>query len=256
MNKAVAIKRRKLNRPLRAALAAGALVKGQSYFDFGSGRGDDVRLLRRRGFTAHGWDPHHAPDERKRAADVVGMVYVANILPTARERAAALREAAGLARRTLLVAVRADKANGTPYSDGVRTTADTFQANFDRAEFKKWIRRTVCRDVQELEPGVYVVDMSTSATIKPNKRRRVSKAVRAYYAGDRSHVPRGHFLASGRRYPYRTREGRIDCNLLSGSIKRARINAARDVPGAKAALKKGLNIFRRVCAKFVDGATQ
>jgi DNA phosphorothioation-associated putative methyltransferase len=232
------------------------LVKGQSYFDYGQGRGDDVRLLRRRGFRAHGWDPHHAPDQRKRSADVVGFVYVANILPQTRERAAALREAASLARHSLLVAVRADKADGAPYRDGVHTSADTFQANFDLDEFKAWLRRTLAADVRQLEPGVYVVDMTRQRPVKPNRSRKVSQACRLYYAGDRKAIDRGHFLASGRRYPYRNREGRIDCNLLSGSIKRARINSARDAPGAAAALKKGLRLFARVCAKYVDGASQ
>ena len=258
MNKAVAITRRSLSRPVRAALAAGVLVKGHSYFDFGQGRGDDVRLLRRRGFKAYGWDPYHAPNQRKRAADVVGLVYVANILPTGRERAAAIREASSLARRALLVAVRTDKAPGTPCRDGVRTSADTFQANFDPDEFKGWLRCVVGgRDVRELEPGVYVVNMVGQAPpIKPNKRRKVSQACREFYAGDRSNIPKRYFLGKDRQYPYRAPNGRVDCNLLSGAIKRARINKTRGVKGAADALEKGLRYFKRTCAKFVDGATQ
>jgi DNA phosphorothioation-associated putative methyltransferase len=256
MNTAVAIKRRQLSRPVRAALSSGVLVRGLSYFDYGSGRGDDVRLLRRRGFKAHGWDPHHAADQQKRAADVVGLVYVANILPTPRARAAALREAAGLARRSLLVAVRADKAEGVPFRDGVRTSAGTFQANFDREDFAAFLRRTLCRDVRELEPGVWVVDMTGENPIKPNKTRRVSQACRRYYAGDRSKIPLSHFAERDRDYPYRAPDGRIDCNLVSAGIKRARMNAARGVPGSRRTLKKLQRIFKRVCSKYVDGATQ
>ena len=157
----VAISRRRLSRPLRAAIEAGLVPKSATYFDYGCGRGDDVRILRacRHQRRAYGWDPNHAPSSRKRKSDVVGLVYVLNVLPSSRARAAALRAAAGLARRTLIVAVRTDTAPGTPYKGGVRTQAGTYQRNYQAGELARLITRTLGKTPRRLEPGVYAVDM-------------------------------------------------------------------------------------------------
>jgi DNA phosphorothioation-associated putative methyltransferase len=159
VNEAIAISRAKLSRPVQAAIADGVLTRSRTYFDYGEGRGDDVKLLRRRRYKAHGWDPHHSPDKRKRRADVVGLVFVLNIIPSARRRNAALRGAAGLARRSLLVAVREDQATGRPFRDGVVTSAKTFQRNYRPGDVPRLIRRVLGRPARRLAPGVFVVDM-------------------------------------------------------------------------------------------------
>ena len=53
--------RTSLSRPVSLALADGVLRVGLSMFDYGCGRGSDVRLLSALGYVADGWDPAFAP---------------------------------------------------------------------------------------------------------------------------------------------------------------------------------------------------
>jgi DNA phosphorothioation-associated putative methyltransferase len=177
----VAIKRRKLSRPAALAVDAKMIHRGGSFFDFGQGRGDDVRMLRRRGVLASGWDPHFAPDNPKRRADTVGLFYVLNVIPSQAERRRVLREAAELAKRWLVVAVRIDQANGTPARDGVRTSTDTFQRNFTADELVDFVRQTLGREPSQLAPGVVAINMrkETKSMPKPKRTTLTQRAVRA-----------------------------------------------------------------------------
>src|SRR4051794_34141080 len=53
-----AIGRRDLSMPARLALQDGLIDQARTYFDYGSGRGQDVRRLQSLGYSAVGWDPH------------------------------------------------------------------------------------------------------------------------------------------------------------------------------------------------------
>ena len=66
--------RSRLSRPLATALSDQLLSPTQRIFDYGSGRGDDVRHLRAAGFVADGWDPVHRPGTDRAAADVVPII--------------------------------------------------------------------------------------------------------------------------------------------------------------------------------------
>lgn len=94
--------------------------------------------------------------------------------------------------------------------------------------------------------------------IEPNKTRKVSQAFRHCYRdlAARKKMPLSHFLEGDRDYPYRTPDGRIDCNAVSAAIKRARLNKGAGVRGSAATLKKAQRIWNRVCKKFTDGASQ
>lgn len=93
--------------------------------------------------------------------------------------------------------------------------------------------------------------------IPPNKTRRVAQCRREYYReSNRAKIPLRHFLERDRDYPYRTRDGRIDCNLVSAAIKRARLNQARGVAGSTAVLKRAKAIWNRVCRKYTADASQ
>src|SRR5687767_1393532 len=100
--------RSSLSRPMRMALDAGLLDSADTttIFDYGCGRGDDLRLLRKRGFEAHGWDPVSQPGAPLVEADVVNLGYVVNVIADPSERAGALRRAWSLARRALVVSAR------------------------------------------------------------------------------------------------------------------------------------------------------
>lgn len=99
--------------------------------------------------------------------------------------------------------------------------------------------------------------MASNKAVRPNKTRRVSQAARRFYREDkRAGIPLRYFLETDRDYPYRSADGRIDCNLVSAALKRARMNQARGVPGSAEVLRKAQAIWNRVCRKYTDDASQ
>jgi hypothetical protein len=87
--------------PIQALSQYGLIHVTVNVFDYGCGRGDDVRGLAANGIAVWGWDPHYAPEERKREADVVNLGFVINVIEDFEERATALRSAFSLARGVL-----------------------------------------------------------------------------------------------------------------------------------------------------------
>lgn len=142
-----AMRREELSRPIRLALAHELLTPRRTFFDYGCGRGDDVRRLRNAGIDADGWDPAHQPEVDRRPADVVNLGYVVNVIEDPLERAETLRQAWGLARSVLVVAARLederDDAHVAPLRDGWVTRHGTFQKFFEHDELGAWIQSTL-----------------------------------------------------------------------------------------------------------------
>ncbi len=63
-----ALNRAELSRPFRTALADNILAEGRTIFDYGCGKGGDLRRLAAMGYDCAGWDPVHAPDGATRGA--------------------------------------------------------------------------------------------------------------------------------------------------------------------------------------------
>ena len=78
----------------------------RTFFDYGCGLGDDLRLLRSSGYQGAGWDPVHRPDDKLQAAPVVNIGYVINVIEDPRERQEALRRAWELAEQLLIISAR------------------------------------------------------------------------------------------------------------------------------------------------------
>ena len=137
-----AMKRYSLSKPLTLALAHQVVSSGLSVFDYGCGQGTDVRLLEEAGVHATGWDPHFQPKAAISSADCVNLGYVLNVIENPEERAATLKRAFDLARRVLIVSVRADQAldNACEFSDGVLTKVGSFQKLFTQDEFRDYLR--------------------------------------------------------------------------------------------------------------------
>ena len=126
-----ALTRYTLSKPVKTLLEYGQLPRGSTLFDYGCGRGADIRGLRELGYQADGWDPVHAPDVERHEADVVNLGYVLNVIEDPAERLSTLAHAWALAKRLLVVSamVRGDSEtrNSVGFQDGVLTSRNTFQ---------------------------------------------------------------------------------------------------------------------------------
>ena len=134
--------RKKLSRPIRLAMKEGIITKETSVFDYGEGRGTDVKFLREQGIEANGFDPYHSPDNPKVEADVVNLGYIINIIEDVSERKDVMNEAFALARQCLLVAARSTSLpviGGQPYGDGQLTRKKTFQKPHSHSYLRRYI---------------------------------------------------------------------------------------------------------------------
>jgi DNA phosphorothioation-associated putative methyltransferase len=129
-------------------------------FDYGCGRGDDVRGLLENGLEAAGWDPYYAPDRPIHPADIVNLGFVINVIEDFDERVEALTRAYSLAERLLVVSVMLTNPHdprGQRFRDGVVTKRGTFQKYFTQAEIKVFLETTLDEEVIPVAPGVLYV---------------------------------------------------------------------------------------------------
>lgn len=188
-----AIVRGELSRPTRLALSAGVLREGETFFDYGCGKGEDVVGLRKLDFDASGWDPNHWPEETRLDADVVNLGYVVNVIEDPEERNIALREAWRHAGRALVVSARLNNearsiSRGRSHGDGFVTGHGTFQKFYSQAELRAWIDSTLEVDSIAAAPGIFVAfreEADANDYLIRNRRRRsisvkISRADRIY----------------------------------------------------------------------------
>ncbi len=156
-----AMSRSFLSRPLQQAHEDGLLRPEDAIFDYGCGRGDDIRALGGLGFNITGWDPGHAPDEPLVAAPVVNIGYVVNVIEDPVERAEALTGAWELATKVLIVSARLswdpDAKNGKPFGDGVLTKSGTFQKYYSQEDLRDWIAAVTDERPITAAPGIFYV---------------------------------------------------------------------------------------------------
>lgn len=156
-----AISRQNLSRPVQQALDDGLVSNRASFFDYGCGRGDDLRHLSLLGIEATGWDPAHKPDVARTPSTVVNIGYVINVIEDPEERARALQQAWDLAQGVLVVSARLDWEltgfKGRPFSDGYLTGDNTFQRFYSQDELRAWIESTLGQKPVAASPGVFYV---------------------------------------------------------------------------------------------------
>jgi len=154
-----ALSRSALSAPTQLLLRHGLLSQEMTIFDYGCGRGGDVACLSANGFTAHGWDPHYAPDEPIVEADVVNLGFVVNVIEDPAERVEALHKAFKLARRVMAVSVMlyGSESAGRPFRDGLITSRNTFQKYFSQGEFKDFVEQVLHQEAFMAGPGVAFV---------------------------------------------------------------------------------------------------
>ena len=138
-----------------------------TFFDYGCGRGGDLKRLHRMGVSVSGWDPAFFPDEDRTPADVVNLGYVVNVIENPEERAVALCAAWELTQRLLIVSARLDwearTVAGDFCGDGIVTGKRTFQKFFAQDELRGWIESTIRRSPVATAPGVFYVFREAAA---------------------------------------------------------------------------------------------
>ena len=155
-----AVSRTDLSRPVRLALDAGVIDKSTTVFDYGCGKGDDLRNLGALGIKCHGWDPKYRPIEPQRKSDVVNLGYVVNVIEDSAERAQALKHAWNLAKRVLVVSARLEFESKClkykTFGDGFVTQKGTFQKFYRQDELRDWVDSTLGVASVAAAPGVFL----------------------------------------------------------------------------------------------------
>jgi DNA phosphorothioation-associated putative methyltransferase len=194
-----AIRRLGHSRPVALAQIHGLIGPDLSFFDYGCGFGEDVRLLKAGGIEADGWDPHYRPDTARRSADCVNLGYVLNVIEETREREQTLRAAFDLAYKAIVVSVRVDQSlnSGIEFSDGLVTNSGSFQKIYTQAEFREYLQAVLGRKPYMASLGIaYVfkdeaVETSYLAQLSITPPRRERPDLYSQFAGD----PDGQELA-------------------------------------------------------------
>jgi len=175
-----ALVRNSLSLPFKAAFKNNLICEDATIFDYGCGRGDDVKLLQTEGFDVVGWDPHFAPDGKKRASDIVNLGYVLNVVEDPIERLEVLEKAFSYANKLLVVSALSVGAHKEPkgrrFRDGVITQRGTFQKYFEHSELGEFISSGLGSEPVSLGTGIYAVfktDIEREEFL--SKRRRVTQ---------------------------------------------------------------------------------
>jgi len=156
-----ALSRNALSRPVARAVFDGLITDQTTVFDYGCGRGGDVKRLGEQGISVAGFDPTFAPDTELRSSRIVNLGFVVNVIEDPEERADVLRRAWDLTEGVLIVSARLlDEARGLEAKscgDGVLTDRNTFQKFFEQNELKTWIDGILEVEPVAAEPGVFYV---------------------------------------------------------------------------------------------------
>lgn len=176
-----AIVRHELSAPLKTLAKHGFLAGELSIFDYGCGRGDDLRELEAHGLDALGWDPNYRPDADKVNSDIVNIGFVINVIEDRDERIEALIGAWELTDKLLVVSAMLGNesliSQFQPYKDGIITSRNTFQKYYTQAELKAFIEMSVDENAIAVSPGIYYIfkDKKLEQQFLQNRHKRTYK---------------------------------------------------------------------------------
>lgn len=155
-----ALVRYALSAPIQTLERFGYLDGSKTIFDYGCGRGDDIRGLVENDIIASGWDPYHAPKKQKKVANIVNLGFVINVIEDIDERIEAITSAYELADDLMVVSAmlsNQESIKGTPYSDGVITSRNTFQKYYTQNELGQFISDVLDTSPIPVSPGIFYV---------------------------------------------------------------------------------------------------
>ena len=171
-----ALTRFDLSKPIKTLFEHGLLKPGVSLFDFGCGPGSDIAGLTSMGHEVDGWDPVYRPDVSKKAADIVNLGYVLNVIEDPAERVATLIEAWALSRRLLVASaiMREPGKTAVAFGDGVLTNRNTFQKYFDQHELHAYIEDALETTAIPVALGIFYIfrDPAELQTFLVSRTRR------------------------------------------------------------------------------------
>jgi DNA phosphorothioation-associated putative methyltransferase len=171
-----ALTRSNLSAPMQCLARNGFLNGALSVFDYGCGKGDDIRNLTANAITVSGWDPHYAPDKPKQSADIVNLGFVINVIENYQERLEALFGAFALARQVLVVSamlINQNTLKGLSFNDGVITQRNTFQKYYGQTELKEFLSDVLETEAIPIAPGIFFIfkDMDAEQRFLLNRQR-------------------------------------------------------------------------------------
>ena len=181
-----AISRYVLSRPLQWLEKHGYLDNNYSLFDYGCGKGDDLRGLNELGIDATGWDPHFRSTAELTPADIVNLGYVVNVIEDANERATTIQKAFDLAGTLLVVSAQLHSANTgvhQSYKDGVLTSRSTFQKYFSHSELDDFIQAALDIEPIAVAPGIYFIfkdKIAEQGFLEARQRSQILRRPRIY----------------------------------------------------------------------------
>lgn len=155
-----ALSRNNFSAPIQLLQRFGYLDGSRTLFDYGCGKGDDLRGLVENGVQAAGWDPYYAPSAAVVPAHIVNLGFVINVIEDPSERREALRRAFSLAEEALVVSVMVATDNPgkvTLYGDGVLTSRATFQRYYSQSELRAYLTETLREYPISIAPGIFFV---------------------------------------------------------------------------------------------------
>ena len=237
--------RRSLSRPVALALEDGLISRNVSFFDYGCGRGGDIRRLHEMGIEVSGWDPAYFPDEERMPADVVNLGYVVNVIENVEERAVVLCAAWSLARQLLVVSARLDweaqQVAGNFQGDGIVTCKQTFQTFYTQEELRNWIETVLHpKKVVAAAPGVFYVFKDSAAqqvfvasrVVRRQPRPTVHFSEAQFNANKELLQPLMDFVAERGRFP-------VDGELTEGP----------DIKSAFGGVSRAFSVIRRLAGR-------
>lgn len=163
-----ALSRSSLSAPIQLMISNGLITSSVDVFDYGCGKGDDVKGLMEIGCMCNGWDPYYASENRITSADIVNLGFVVNVIEDPAERVEAIQKSFALAKSALVVSVMLHGKDrpGKPYLDGFLTSRGTFQKYFTQEEFKDYLESVLGHEPFMLGPGIGVIFSNKQAEQK------------------------------------------------------------------------------------------
>ncbi len=154
-----ALSRSALSAPIQLMIGYGLINPTVTVFDYGCGRGDDIKGLASIGIPCSGWDPHYADESPHTPSDIVNLGFVVNVIEDTAERVEAIQKSFSLAKCALVVSVMlySNDRPGKPYRDGFLTSRNTFQKYFSQDEFKDYLEKVLDQDPIMIGPGIALV---------------------------------------------------------------------------------------------------